>query len=150
MWTHVAISPHDATARLAPPGKRVWGDVAISPQSGTCDRGALRPGRRVVQTGPMRVVLADDSVLLREGIARLLEEAGFEVVGQAGDAEELMLKVRSYSPAVALVDIRMTPFGIVTSSPLAVLIFVDSVPTWATVPSTSPTTTKSPTRSALE
>ncbi len=58
---------------------------------------------------PMRVVLADDSVLLREGIARLLEEAGFDVVGQAGTAEELMLKVRSYSPAVALVDIRMPP-----------------------------------------
>ncbi len=57
----------------------------------------------------MRVVLADDSVLLREGIARLLEEAGFEVVGQAGTAEELLLKVRSYSPAVALVDIRMPP-----------------------------------------
>jgi DNA-binding NarL/FixJ family response regulator len=57
----------------------------------------------------MRVVLADDSVLLREGMARLLEDEGFEVVGQAGDAEELMLKVRSYSPAVALVDIRMPP-----------------------------------------
>jgi DNA-binding NarL/FixJ family response regulator len=57
----------------------------------------------------MRVVLADDSVLLREGIARLLEEAGFDVVGQAGTAEELMLKVRSYNPAVALVDIRMPP-----------------------------------------
>ncbi len=57
----------------------------------------------------MRVVIADDSVLLREGIARLLEEAGFDVVGQAGNAEELLLKVRSYSPAVALVDIRMPP-----------------------------------------
>jgi DNA-binding NarL/FixJ family response regulator len=57
----------------------------------------------------MRVVLADDSVLLREGVARLLEEAGFDVVGQAGTAEELMLKVRSYSPDVALVDIRMPP-----------------------------------------
>jgi DNA-binding NarL/FixJ family response regulator len=57
----------------------------------------------------MRVVLADDSVLLREGIARLLEEAGFDVVGQAGTAEELMLKVRSYSPDVALIDIRMPP-----------------------------------------
>jgi DNA-binding NarL/FixJ family response regulator len=57
----------------------------------------------------VRVVLADDSILLREGIARLLEEAGFEVVGQAGTADELMLKVRSYSPAVALVDIRMPP-----------------------------------------
>ena len=57
----------------------------------------------------MRVVLAEDSVLLREGIARLLEEAGFDVVGQAGNADELMLKVRSYSPDVAIVDIRMPP-----------------------------------------
>jgi len=57
----------------------------------------------------MRVVLADDSVLLREGIARLLEDAGFEVVGQAGDSDQLMLKVRSYSPDVAIVDIRMPP-----------------------------------------
>jgi DNA-binding NarL/FixJ family response regulator len=57
----------------------------------------------------MRVVLAEDSVLLREGIARLLEDAGFEVVGQAGTAEELLLKVRSYTPDVAIVDIRMPP-----------------------------------------
>jgi DNA-binding NarL/FixJ family response regulator len=57
----------------------------------------------------MRVVIADDSVLLREGIARLLEDAGFDVVGQAGNAEELLLKVRSYSPEVAIVDIRMPP-----------------------------------------
>jgi DNA-binding NarL/FixJ family response regulator len=57
----------------------------------------------------VRVVLADDSVLLREGIARILEQAGFEVVGQAGTAEELLLKVRSYSPDVAVVDIRMPP-----------------------------------------
>ena len=57
----------------------------------------------------MRVVLADDSVLLREGVARLLQDAGFDVVGQAGTAEELMLKVRSYAPDVAIVDIRMPP-----------------------------------------
>jgi len=57
----------------------------------------------------VRVVLAEDSVLLREGVARILGEAGFEVVGQAGDADELMLKVRSYSPDVAIVDIRMPP-----------------------------------------
>jgi DNA-binding NarL/FixJ family response regulator len=57
----------------------------------------------------MRVVIAEDSVLLREGIGRLLEDAGFDVVGQAGDAEELLLKVRSYSPQVAIVDIRMPP-----------------------------------------
>ena len=57
----------------------------------------------------MRVVVAEDSVLLREGIARLLDDAGIEVVGQAGNADELMLKVRSYKPDVAIVDIRMPP-----------------------------------------
>jgi DNA-binding NarL/FixJ family response regulator len=57
----------------------------------------------------VRVVIADDAVLLREGVARILEEAGFEVVGQAGNADELMLKVRSYDPNVAVVDIRMPP-----------------------------------------
>ena len=57
----------------------------------------------------MRVVLAEDSVLLREGVARILADAGFEVVGQASNADELMLKVRSYAPDVAIVDIRMPP-----------------------------------------
>jgi len=57
----------------------------------------------------IRVVLADDSVLLREGIALLLEEAGCEIVGQSGTAEDLLLKVRSYKPDVAIVDIRMPP-----------------------------------------
>jgi DNA-binding NarL/FixJ family response regulator len=59
--------------------------------------------------GEMRAVIADDSTLLREGLVRLLEEADIEVVGQARDADELMLKVRSYSPDVAIVDIRMPP-----------------------------------------
>src|SRR4051794_4154040 len=59
--------------------------------------------------GGMKVVVAEDSVLLREGIARLLEDAGMEIVGQAGNGEELMLKVRSYKPDVAIVDIRMPP-----------------------------------------
>jgi len=57
----------------------------------------------------VRVVIAEDSVLLREGVARILADSGFEVVGQAGTADELMLKVRSYSPDVAIVDIRMPP-----------------------------------------
>jgi DNA-binding NarL/FixJ family response regulator len=57
----------------------------------------------------VRVVLAEDSVLLREGVARILADSGFDVVGQAGTADELMLKVRSYSPDVAVVDIRMPP-----------------------------------------
>ncbi|HEX6787661.1 MAG TPA: response regulator [Gaiellaceae bacterium] len=57
----------------------------------------------------LRAVIAEDSTLLREGIARLLEEAEIEVVGQAGNADELLLKVRSYRPDVAIVDIRMPP-----------------------------------------
>src|SRR5918998_2665429 len=57
----------------------------------------------------LRVVLAEDSVLLREGVARILVDAGFEIVGQAGTADHLLLKVRSYSPHVAIVDIRMPP-----------------------------------------
>jgi DNA-binding NarL/FixJ family response regulator len=57
----------------------------------------------------MRVVIADDSTLLREGLARLLEEAGLEVVGQAGDAEDLLRKVRAHRPDVAVVDVRMPP-----------------------------------------
>ena len=57
----------------------------------------------------MRVVIADDAVLLREGAARLLEDAGFEVVGQAGDAEDLLRKVRAHKPDVAIIDVRMPP-----------------------------------------
>ena len=57
----------------------------------------------------LRAVIADDSILLREGLARLLEDADIDVVGQARDADELMLKVRSYHPDVAIVDIRMPP-----------------------------------------
>jgi len=55
------------------------------------------------------VIVADDSVLLREGVTRLLEEAGFEVIGQAGDREELMRKTRAHKPDIAIIDIRMPP-----------------------------------------
>jgi DNA-binding NarL/FixJ family response regulator len=57
----------------------------------------------------VRVVLADDSLLLREGVARLLEEAGLEVVAQAGDGEDLLRKVGAHKPDVAIVDVRMPP-----------------------------------------
>jgi DNA-binding NarL/FixJ family response regulator len=59
----------------------------------------------------MRIVIADDSVLLREGVARLLVEGGFEVVGQAADAGELLALVAELDPDVAIVDIRMPPEG---------------------------------------
>jgi DNA-binding NarL/FixJ family response regulator len=57
----------------------------------------------------VRVAVADDAVLLREGLARLLTEAGFEVVGLAGDGDELLELVDRTSPDVAIVDIRMPP-----------------------------------------
>jgi DNA-binding NarL/FixJ family response regulator len=56
-----------------------------------------------------RVVVADDDVLLREGVAGLLERAGFEIAGQAGDAEELLYVVRDQQPDLVIVDIRMPP-----------------------------------------
>jgi DNA-binding NarL/FixJ family response regulator len=57
----------------------------------------------------LRVLVADDSVLLREGLVRLLQESGCDVVAQAGDADELLRKARAHKPAVAIVDVRMPP-----------------------------------------
>ena len=61
------------------------------------------------ESGSLRVVVADDDALLREGIAALLKDAGHAVVGRARDAPELLLKVRSHVPDVAIVDVRMPP-----------------------------------------
>lgn len=57
----------------------------------------------------MRVTVADDSMLVREGVVRLLEAAGFEVVGQAADGETLIRKTRANKPDIAIIDIRMPP-----------------------------------------
>ena len=57
----------------------------------------------------MRVMLADDSVLLREGLARMLVESGFEVLAQVGDADALLAAVDADPPDVCIVDIRMPP-----------------------------------------
>jgi DNA-binding NarL/FixJ family response regulator len=57
----------------------------------------------------LRIVVADDNALLREGIASLLVDAGHDVVGRAVDADDLLLKVRSYTPDIAIVDVRMPP-----------------------------------------
>lgn len=58
---------------------------------------------------PVRVVIADDAPLIREGVARLLTENGVDVVDQVGDADALLMSVRDLRPDVALVDIRMPP-----------------------------------------
>jgi len=59
--------------------------------------------------GGIRAVVADDDVLLREGIASLLERSGYQIVGQAGTADELLALVREHEPDLAIVDIRMPP-----------------------------------------
>jgi DNA-binding NarL/FixJ family response regulator len=58
---------------------------------------------------PLRVILAEDDVLLREGLASLLERAGFDVVGQAGDGAQLVALVRQHTPDLVVTDIRMPP-----------------------------------------
>jgi DNA-binding NarL/FixJ family response regulator/class 3 adenylate cyclase len=73
-----------------------------------CEFPALRAARKVDEAR-LRVVLADDSVLLREGIARLLEDSGMEVVAQSGTADDAVRHVGLHKPDVALVDIRMPP-----------------------------------------
>ena len=62
-----------------------------------------------VEAGRVRVVVADDSVLLREGLCRLLEDAGFDVVGRAADSEELLEQVAATRPTVVITDIKMPP-----------------------------------------
>jgi serine/threonine-protein kinase len=57
----------------------------------------------------MRIVIADDELLLRDGLARLLEDAGFDVAGRCGDADALLAMVQTRRPDVAIVDIRMPP-----------------------------------------
>ena len=69
----------------------------------------MRPSVPCERRVTLRLVLADDSLLLREGIARLLTEAGFDVVAQVGDAEALLAAVSEHAPDVAIVDIRMPP-----------------------------------------
>ena len=64
---------------------------------------------RIIGMNAVRVVVADDDVLLREGLASLLGRSGFDVVGQAGDATELLDAVRELRPELAVVDIRMPP-----------------------------------------
>jgi DNA-binding NarL/FixJ family response regulator len=71
---------------------------------------ATPPNGEREETSPsLRIVVADDDALLREGISSLLEEAGHSVVGRSGDVDDLLLKVRSYTPDIAIVDVKMPP-----------------------------------------
>ncbi|AKE89479.1 MULTISPECIES: protein kinase domain-containing protein [Rhodococcus] len=83
--------------------------VAVDAASPSRVAATRRATRRGDSAAPLRVVLADDSVLLREGIARLLCDEGIDVVGEAGDAATLLGLVADERPDVAVVDIRMPP-----------------------------------------
>jgi DNA-binding NarL/FixJ family response regulator len=73
------------------------------------DTGTARAGAVESQVPTLRVIVADDDVLLREGLASLLTRSGFDVVGQAGDGAELLSRVRAVKPDLVVVDIRMPP-----------------------------------------
>ena len=98
--------PRIGAARPRRPGLRPRRNARVAVTAGRGDRASCFDPR---MSDPIRVVIADDSVLLREGLARLLEEFGFEVAAQAGDAEDLLRKVGSHKPDVAVVDVRMPP-----------------------------------------
>jgi serine/threonine-protein kinase PknK len=82
------------------------GDLSV-PATGQRRKVATIVGAQA--TTPSRVVVADDDVLLREGLASLLERSDFQVVGQAGNADELVELVREHEPDLVIVDIRMPP-----------------------------------------
>jgi DNA-binding NarL/FixJ family response regulator len=89
--------------------------ASFHPDGGDASVPATRQRRKVgtivgaQATNRSRVVVADDDVLLREGLASLLERSDFQVVGQAGDGDELLELVRQHEPDVVIVDIRMPP-----------------------------------------
>ena len=91
-------------AGLPGPGATSWRAIL----SGMATSGAHADLERATNDG-LRVVVADDDVLLRAGLASVLERAGFEIVGQAADASRLLSLVRAFVPDIAVVDIRMPP-----------------------------------------
>jgi serine/threonine-protein kinase len=85
----------------------------------------MTPEPEAPEPPALRAVLADDSVLFREGVARVLAEHGLEVVGRAGDADELLSQVAAFRPDVAVVDIRMPPTHTVEGIQAAIRIRAD-------------------------
>ncbi|MDT5368938.1 MAG: hypothetical protein QOC62_3369, partial [Mycobacterium sp.] len=118
----MAQSPDDRTATAARLGEELReaqgrhgltvDDMAV-PAAVTDDHSPEPEGARAQQMSPVvtpvRVVVAEDDVLLREGLASLLDRSGFAVVGQAGDGEQLLALVREHTPELVITDIRMPP-----------------------------------------
>jgi DNA-binding NarL/FixJ family response regulator/class 3 adenylate cyclase len=119
----IAASGHGGQIVLSEPTVNLLTHVAVR-ELGTFRLRDLPQPERIFQVGDfehpplrdavaaearMKIVIADDSVLLREGIVRLLEEAGFEVAAQSGTREDVLRHVAMHKPNVAIVDIRMPP-----------------------------------------
>ncbi|WP_240372088.1 response regulator transcription factor [Brevibacterium zhoupengii] len=79
------------------------------PEPGVTEHGMSQPGVEATDDAPMRVVLADDSVLLREGVRSLLEDEGISVVASVDDGQQLLAAVADTRPDLAIVDVRMPP-----------------------------------------
>src|SRR5258708_9781372 len=101
-------APPDAGPAESPMARPLRAAVSLADNRGMPSpsetAGVTPPGRPA-----SRVVLADDDVLLREGLASLLDRSGFEVVGQAGNSPDLLALTRSARPELAIIDIRMPP-----------------------------------------
>ena len=113
-----ASRPRRCTATTCPPGfddllrralSKVPADRHATAGELAAEAADLVEGAVVAAGERLRVVVADDSVLLRTGVVRVLEQQGFEVVAQTGDAEELLAAVREHEPDVVVTDIRMPP-----------------------------------------
>jgi PAS domain S-box-containing protein len=117
-WLDVHSPPGGGTVLRAGIPCRAAGEEALDARRPSTARAAgdvfaAVKGRVVERSGggevPLRVVVAEDALLVRAGVVRVLEDASFEVVGQAGDAEGLIREVRARRPDVAVTDIRMPP-----------------------------------------
>src|SRR5919108_123175 len=92
-----ATRPHPANEKPTRLNTTAWSPTLSERGDGGCDDRA------------MRIVVAEDQALLREGVVRLLEDAGFDVVAEAADAPDLLRKVGAHKPDVAIVDVQMPP-----------------------------------------
>ena len=103
----------------------------------------MTPHGDTADAGRLRVLVAEDDVLLREGIARLLTENGYDVVAQAGDADDLLRKGLAHRPDVVVADVRMPPGARTTAWPRRSSCAAGSP---RSACSCSPSTTRNPSR----
>src|SRR5436190_1114448 len=114
--SHIAVDAPSGSRPPTPTRSRTTRRAA-SERSDSCRRPSSRTTRcascsqeyRRVVSEPLRIVIGEDDVLLREGVARLLDDAGMDVVARAGDADDFLRKTLAHRPDVAVVDVQMPP-----------------------------------------